>query len=367
MATYNTIGDRFKNLCFIGLNKVEYFPDQSEDSIFADSWRDVTDEQSRKSLALFFFAPRDLDGEPIDPYMFLSDSEDMEDTEAAMIARQAFGDIPMLDLCRIHNTKPNTLNILVVGDVIFHWDLKDSYIQPTTAVTWTRDVQQIMKSYPRSTEKTIYTNWESSKLEELGINILPVREMPLEPDTWLNRPSFQEKYGLATLALSIMIAIGSYFMNYAQQEKIIELGNDIRQVRATTPKGHNYDALSQALHEQEKFMTYKSLTPVLVKDVANAIQLSGMEIESFEIKNHNPNTPPENMIVTVRAQKGAYKGWLQEEPIAKALIGQSITLSAVRKPPGGSALTLEGLIELRPVQEMVDQYDSQNNGGGISQ
>lgn len=364
MAKHTHIGERFKNICFIGLNKVEYFPELSEESIFADSWRDVTDEQTRRQLAIFFFAPRDLEGEPIDPYIFLSESEDLEDVEAAMLARQSFGDIPMIDLCRISSAKPNTLNILVVGDAIFHWDIKDSYIQPTTPISWVRDVRHIIKSYPRSTEIVLYTNWDATKLEEIGITALPVRDMPLDNHAWLNRPSFQEKYGLATLAFSLFAAATSYFVGYSQQETLVDLGDKIRQVRASTPRGHNFEALNQALAEQNSFMKFKDLTPILTKDIANAVQLSGMNIKNFEIRNHNPNEPAENMVVTIRAQKDAYTGWLQEEPIAKALLGQSVTLSAVRKPPGGSDFVLEGLIELQPVMDMIRHYETTKEGLG---
>lgn len=356
MATLGTLGEKFKNLCFIGLNKVEYFPEHSEDSIFADSWRDVTDEQSRKNLALCFFAPRDLDGQPVDPYLFLSDVEDGDDLEAAMLAKQSFGGIPMIDLCRMKDNKPNSLHILVIADVIFHWDMKDSYIQPTSAVSWTRDIQQIIKSYPRSTEKVVYTNWESAKLESMGISVLPVKEMPLHIAAWLNKPSFQEKYGFGMLTFSLILAASAYLVNYQQNEILDTLNNRITQVRNDTPRGQNYEALEQAIFEQEDFMRYRKLTPIVVKDIAGAIQLSGAQIESYEIKNNNPNIPPEQLLVTIKTPKDAYKGWLQEEPIAKALAGQSVTLSAIRKPPGGNSLTLEGLVNLKSVQEMVENY-----------
>lgn len=371
MSNLTIIGDKFKNICFIGLNKVEYFPEHSEDSIFADSWRDVTDEQTRKSLALCFFAPRDLNGEPVDPYLFLGDVEDPDDPEAALMAKQSFAGIPMIDLCRMKDVKPNSLHILVVADVIFHWDMKDSYIQPTSAMSWTRDIQQILKSYPKSTEKIIYTNWDSVKLEAMQLTILPVKEMPLYTEAWLNKPSFQEKYGFPVLATSILMAMFAYFINYQQAKTIDILNNQITQVRTSTPRGQNYEALERAIFEQEDFMRYKALTPMIVKDIASAIQLSGTSIESYEIKNNNPNTPAEQLLVTIKTPKDAYKGWLQEEPIAKALTGQSVTLSAIRKPPGGNALTLEGLIDLNKVQEMVDDYrqeiQPETTSGEISQ
>lgn len=361
MSKYSsTLGARFKNICFVGLNRVEFFPEGSDESIFADRWVDVTDEQSRRNLGLVFFAPRELDGEPIDPYMLLTDEEDEGETKEPADIRQAFQGVSLLDFCRLAPAEPNRLNILVTADVIFHWDMNDNYIQPTSALTWIRDLKLILKGYPKSTEKYIYTNWSSPKLDELEVVIHPVRELPLDSNSWINMPTFQEKFGGAVLTLSIIISCLAYGILFIQSQQLNNLRTDIKHLQSATPKRANSDQLEALMDEQEAYMAYRDIMPLAIKDVGMAIQKSGMKIADFEIKSVNPQIPPKEYLVTIKSQIGAYKGWLQEEPVAKSVLAESMMISAIRKPPGGNQLVLEGLIELSPISEIVDTYIKEN-------
>ena len=350
------VGNKFKNLCFLGLNRVEYFPEQSEESIFADTWQDVTDEHSRRSLALLFFAPRDLDGDPVDPYIFLTESDEEEDEQSILIAQQAFGDIPLIDMCRMRSKDPNEVHILVTADIIFHWDSKDSYVQPTSPVSWVRDLQNILKTYPRTTERYIYTNWENARINELGATLRPVSELEIDEDAWVNMPSFQEKHGFAVMFISIVAAFIAYFVIFLQGSEIDKLSSKIRAVDLETPSGKSYLELNRAISSQQKFMRYRGLMPFITRDVANAIQRSGMKIHSFQIKSPDSQEASEILIVNIKAQKDAYKGWLEEEPISKALLGQSVTMSAIRRPPGGNQFSIEGIVELEPISQMLAEY-----------
>lgn len=350
------LSQKFKNICFLGLNRVEYFPENSDESIFADTWQDVTDEQSRRSLAILFFAPRDLDGEPIDPYIFLTDSEEEADEQSVLIAQQAFGDIPLIDMCRMRSENANEVHILVTADIIFHWDSNDSYVQPTSPVSWVRDIQNILKTYPRTTERYLYTSWENNRVGELGVKLRPIQELVVTEDAWVNMPSFQEKFGFAVLFAAILAAVMTYIVIFMQGSDIDDLSRKIRTVDLETPSGKNYLELNRAITDQQQFMHYRNLLSFVATDVANAIQRSGMKIDNFEIKTPDPQEPADVLIVSIKAQKDAYKGWLEEEPISKALLGQSVTLSAVRRPPGGNQFTVEGLVELEPISQMLAEY-----------
>lgn len=356
MAKMLELGTRFKNLCIIGLNRVEYFPEGSEESIFADTWQDVTDEQSRRNMALMFFAPRDLDGEPVDPYLYLTETGEDEDEQSVMLAHQAFGDIPLIDMCRLHKGPANTLQIVVAADIIFHWDMKDCYVQPTNPMNWVRDLQIILKSYPHTTDKIIYTSWDNTKLTELGVSIRPISDLVVEEAVWLNKPSFQEKYGYLMVAFSIICAIVMYGLIYIQEQTIDDYAKQIRIVDAETPSDKNYPELNRALAEQMSYMQHRDLFPLIVKDVAFAIQSSGMKLHSLQIKSPDPKKPTDVLVATLKAEKGSYNGWLEEEPIAKAVLGQSVTMSAIRRPPGGQQFTLEGLIEMEPIASLISGY-----------
>lgn len=350
------LGQKFKNICFLGLNRVEYFPESSDESIFADTWQDVTDEQSRRNLAILFFAPRDLDGEPLDPYIFLTDTDDEADEQSVLIAQQAFGDIPLIDMCRMRCNNANEVHILVTGDIIFHWDSNDSYVQPTSPVSWVRDIQNILKTYPRTTERYLYTSWENNRVNELGVKIRPVQELVISEDAWVNMPSFQEKFGFAVMFTSILVAVMTYILIFLQGSDIDDLSQKIRTVDLETPSGKNYLELNRAITEQQQFMRYRNLISFVTTDVASAIQRSGMKISTFEIKTPDSQEPSDVLLVTIKSQKDAYKGWLEEEPISKALLGQSVTMSAIRRPPGGTQFTVEGLVELEPISQMLAEY-----------
>lgn len=350
------IGQKFKNICFLGLNRVEYFPESSDESIFADTWQDVTDEQSRRNLAILFFAPRDLDGEPIDPYIFLTDSEDEADEQSILIAQQAFGSIPLIDMCRMRSENANEVHILVTADIIFHWDSNDSYVQPTSPVSWVRDIQNILKTYPRTTERYLYSSWENNRVGELGVKLRPIHELVVTEDAWVNMPSLQEKFGFSVLFTSILIAVMTYIVIFLQGSDINDLSQQIRTVDLETPSGKSYLELDRAITDQQQFMRYRNLMSFVATDVASAIQRSGMKIASFEIKTPDAQTPSDVLLVNIKAQKDAYKGWLEEEPISKALLGQSVTMSAIRRPPGGSQFSIEGLVELEPISQMLAEY-----------
>lgn len=353
------LGQKFKNICFLGLNRVEYFPENSDESIFADTWQDVTDEQSRRNLAILFFAPRDLDGEPIDPYIFLTDNDNEADEQSVLIAQQAFGDIPLIDMCRMRCDNANEVHILVTGDIIFHWDSNDSYVQPTSPVSWVRDIQTILKTYPRTTERYLYTSWENNRINELGVKTRPVQDLIISEDAWVNMPSFQEKFGFAVMFISILVAVTTYILIFLQGSDIDDLSKKIRVVDLETPSGKNYLELNRAITEQQQFMRYRNLISFVTTDIASAIQRSGMKIASFDVKTPDPQQPSDILIVSIKSQKDAYKGWLEEEPISKALLGQSVTMSAIRRPPGGTQFTIEGLVELEPISQMLAEYQEE--------
>lgn len=359
MSKNINILSQFKNACFIGLNRAEYFPENSDESLFADTWQDVTDEQSRRNMALFFFAPRDLDGEPVDPYVYLTETDE-DDEQSALLAQQVFGSIPLIDMCRLRTENANEVNILIVADVIFHWDINDCYIQPTNSLTWIKDLKQILKSYPRTTEKTIFTRWDHTKINELDANIKDINALEINQDIWLNMPSFQEKFGNFMFLTSILLATAMYAGIYMQGEQLMDLSAKIRSVDMATPAELNYDELQRAIRDQKDFLRYRDYTSFAVRDVANAIQLSGMKIKSLEVKSPSPQTPTNYLFVSIQAKKDVYKGWLEEEPIAKALIGQSVSMEAIRRPPGDARFKLEGLIDLDKLSRKLQTYQIRN-------
>src|SRR5690606_13401693 len=90
--------------------------------------------------------------------------EDVIDPTVLSLAEQTVGPMALLDLCRISPATPNTVNMLLVADTLFHWDVKDNYVLPTTPTGWVRDVEQVLKSYPRTTRAHLYTQWETDIL-----------------------------------------------------------------------------------------------------------------------------------------------------------------------------------------------------------
>jgi hypothetical protein len=355
--TVQHIGDKFKNVCFIGLGRVEYFPEKTRESITADTWQDVTDEQSRKNLALVFFSPRDLEGDHMNPYLYLAESGDHDDDETVVLAsQQLLQNIPLIDMCRISKGKPNTVNILAVADIIFHWDVNDSYIQPTTPLTWIQDLKQIQSTYPKSTKFNLYTSWDEDKLTEIKMKSKPVQSMPLDTSTWLNMPTFQEKYGWQVLTLAVLMAGGAYGLTYYQDEQLQKLAYEIQIVEEEAPNTSKYSELAKKFDEQSSFMRYRSLIPVAFRDVASAIYHSGIQAESFELRGTTLREPYENLLATVKAKNKAYEGWLQEEPIAKSLLAQSISMEGIRKPPKGGKFQLESIIDLQKLSTKLKEY-----------
>lgn len=337
-----------------------------EDSIVGPSWQDITDDHSRKNMALCFFAPRDLDGEPIDPYLYLSGQEgdEVEEKDAINEAQHQIGSVPLFDFCRSRTDSANAVNFLIVADIIFHWDNSDSYIQPTTPHTWMRDLQQLLKTYARTTTVNVYTSHSPEKLEELNVNVFGIQDLPLDPEVWLNMPTFQQKYGFYFLLAGILGAAGTYGMIYLQNEQITDLNRRISSISSKMPRQANFKTLEAMFDEQETRGKYRHLYPLISKDVAHSIQTSGMRAQSFEVTQHNPQQPPKNLLATIEAQDNVYRGWLQQEPVAKALLAHSVTMAAIRKPPTGSRFKLEALIQLDEVEEKVRDYQKKLQQSG---
>jgi hypothetical protein len=349
------LGQQFKNICFTGLNRVEYLPDGSDQPIFGDSWQDVSDDQARRTMCLAFFAPRDLSGEPVDPASILIENYSDEDVPDA-IAAESIKHIPLMDYCRMPPADSNTVNFIVVADVIFHWDIKDNYLQPTSQLTWVQDIKAILKSYPRSYTKNVYTNWQKDKLEELRVNVLPLRESPVFSEVWLNMPSFQEKHGNIMLTLGILVSLVAFAITYMQDMKIKELQDQKRSVVSSMPSGQNFSVLSNLIRTQQQNMSYREYFPFILKDISYAIQYSGMKIDSFELEVPNPQEIPKNLLLTINANSDAYDGWLEEEPVAKSFLALSSTVQAVRRQPGSKKMKLEGIIPLRSAIKEIHPY-----------
>ncbi len=351
----NNLGQQFKNICFTGLNRVEYLPDGSDQPIFGDSWQDVSDEQARRHMCLSFFAPRDLSGEPVAPEEILIDDYSDEEVPDTLMT-ESIKHIPLMDYCRMPPADSNTVNFIVVADVIFHWDIKDNYLQPTSQLTWVQDIKAILKSYPRSYTKNIYTNWQKDKLEELRVNVLPLRESPVFSEVWLNMPSFQEKYGNIMLSIGILVSMMVFAITYMQDTKIQKLQADRNRVTQSIPSGQNFAVLSNMIRTQQQNMSYREYFPFILKDVSYAIQYSGMKIDSFELESPSPLDPPTNLLLTINADSDAYDGWLEEEPVAKSFLALSNTVKAVRRQPGNKKMKLEGLIPLRDAIKELHPY-----------
>jgi len=311
------------------------------------------------------FSPRDLDGEPYDPYVTVAAStlDEGEEEPDVYTARQSLSHVNVIDLCRTRRAAPNSVNILVVADLIFHWDANDNFIQPTTINDWHEDVKGIMKSYPSSTTKTLYTNWDSTKFVDSDVEIRKLRDIPIDEQIWVNMPSFQEKYGNQSLVVSGIISAFILGTVYFQSSTISDLSRQIAEVNTSTPRSQNFTTLQKQMQEQKDFMRYRHLMPLITKDVGNAIQKSGMKIQSMEISSPKLTDPPQHMIVTIRAENKAYNGWLQEEPIAKALLAQSVTMSAIRRPTNPNVFVIEGLLELEPIAELFRNFQGQLDKG----
>jgi hypothetical protein len=274
-------------------------------------------------------------------------SDEADEQAAELAARQTLGQTPLIDLCRFRAAAANTVHVVVVADVIFHWDMKGSYIMPTTQLSWARDVQQLLKAYPRTTEVHLYTAWNSEKLTDGKRTIIhhPVADVPMETEAWINMPSFQEKYGTPLLAAGIAAAVIAFGITWWQGRTIDGLTTQIRAAESELSEKVNVGEITRLLTDQEGQMKYRDAFAFIAKDITNAIARADMRAENFELRNVNPQEIPKQLVATITAQKDAYRGWLQEEPIAKQLLINSATFSAIRKQPGNQ-LKLEGLIEL---------------------
>ncbi|MFZ2620119.1 MAG: hypothetical protein WAX89_04530, partial [Alphaproteobacteria bacterium] len=139
-----------------------------------------------------------------------------------------------------------------------------------------------------------------------------------------------------------LLTWGGLFLQSRNMELITET---TRITQQKIPREGKFVELGRYMTEQEKFMQYRNLYPWLVADIGRAIEKATMKFENFEIENPTPQEPSNVMVATIEAKKNAYKGWLQEEPVAKDIMLNSITLAAIRKPPGNT-FKLEGLLQL---------------------
>lgn len=348
-----SLGNAFKHLAVVGLNRTELSFQENTPSVFGDNWYDITDDVTRRNMALLFFAPRDFNGEPVNPYLLLAGDgdtqlpDDPEAAENAMLQAQTFmGGIPLLDMCRMPPAEPNTINMLVAADVLFHWDVKDNYVLPTSGTGWIRDVEQVIKSYPRTTRAHLYTQWDAELLpthERLTVH--PLRELPLSSQVWLNRPTVQQAYGNHVLALGLLLAALTGAYVWFQQAKLSDLTEQLRVVEQQIPASAKYGDFQRAVSEQEKMMLRRELFFFTVKDTARALSLADFKTANFEVRNPDVQEPPKQLLVTAEAPRDTYTGWLEQEPVAKKVLLNSALLSAVRKP-SGNTFKLEGLVEL---------------------
>ncbi|PIZ31725.1 MAG: hypothetical protein COY40_01285 [Alphaproteobacteria bacterium CG_4_10_14_0_8_um_filter_53_9] len=351
-----TLGGTFKHLAIVGLNKTEMLLAGEQTPISAANWQEITDDTMRKHLGMIFFAPRGLDGEPVNPYLFLTENtlQDHtalapEDDETGMsIAEAQLDGFALLDFCRMSPAMPNTVNMLVGADVLFHWDVKDSYVLPTTPTTWVRDVEQVLKTYPRTTRAHIYTQWDTDLMPPNDrMTLVNLRDMPLDAMTWVNQPTVQEAYGGQALLIGLLaagLAIGALWWQAGVLGNVEE---DVRTLEQSIPKEGRFAEMNRSIGELEKMLAMREIFFLTVKDTARAIDQSDTQIANFEVKTPDANEVPTHLVVTVETAKNAYNGWIEEEPVAKNLMLHSALLAGIRKPPS-TVFRLEGLVEIRP-------------------
>ncbi len=351
-STTTTLGSTFRNICIVGLNRTELLLGGEGQSIFADNWQELVDESMRRHLSLVFFAPRGFDGEPVNPYMFLAGEQigaevgEGVDASALALAQQLIGTLPLLDFCRMSPAAPNTLNMVIAADVLFHWDVKDNYILTTSPSTWARDVEQVLKGYPRTTRANIYTQWDKDLLPPSDrITVSPLRDLPLDPATWINKPTLQEAYANQILGLGIAVSVATAGLLYWKQQDLSNLNEELRVIEQQIPREGRFLELERAVGEQEQMMQKREIFYLAVKDIARSLQTSQMKVANFEVRAPDAQTVPKQYLITVEAARDAYNGWLQEEPIAKSVLVNSALLEAVRKQPGNT-YKLEGLITI---------------------
>jgi hypothetical protein len=359
-----TLGSTFASLCVVGLNKSELHLTGEKQAIFADGWQEMLDpSMRRRNTALIFFAPRDLQGQPADPYLFLSgegvaSADDAAETGATrQLAASNLGALALLDFCRMSAATPNTVNLLVAADCIFHWDVKDSYVLPTQPTTWARDVEDILKNYPRTTKAVVFTNWDADLLNLTPrLSLQPLRDVPLDQATWLNKPTVQEQYGLQMLTFGILLALLVGVGLWWQGGALARLEEQLSVAQQQVPRGGQFAELEKAISEQEKWMATRPLLALAARDTARGLQNSGFKVANFEVKNPDSANPPKQLLVTLEASGQDYPGWLQQEPIARSFLLNTALLQGVRKTPtsgtgsgAANSYRLEGLIEVAPL------------------
>ncbi len=366
----NSVGGTFRHLCFVGLNKSELLMAGDNQPAFNDNWTDLVGESLKRNTALFFFAPRGLDGKPANPYLFLSgegiSDDDLADPNAVALAQQLVGPMALIDLCRISRSEPNTINILLVADTLFHWDTKDNYVLPTTAISWTRDLDQVLKSYPRTTRAHLYTQWDTDILPPSDrVTVHSLRDLPLDDATWLNKPTFQERYGSHALFTGILVALATYAGLWYQGGQIQALSDQLAMIEQQIPRGGQFSDLERAIAEQERMWRKRELFPLVTKDTARAIERSGFQVKQFEVRSPEPEQPPKQYIISIDAQNDIYQGWLQQEPVARSLILNSALLEAVRKPNTTSGFKLEGLVDATELEREYKPFASRLNKASL--
>jgi hypothetical protein len=350
-AVAGTVGNRtmastFRHMLVVGLNRSELLIQGEEQPVSNDSWQELIDDTMRRHMALVFFAPRDLEGRPVDPIPFL-----MGDEEGTILAQtpSVLQGVALHDYCRLPPALPNTVNILAAADCIFHWDSKDTYVSPTAPTTWVRDVEGIIKTYPRTTRAHIYTQWETNLItptERLTLHAL--RELPVTSQSWLNEPTVQERYSMHALVAGIAAAVLVVMAGWWQGQGVDALTEDLNIVQQQIPRGGQFSDMERAVTEQEKQFALRPLFELSVKDIHRAIAQSGLMVEQIELKVPDTNQVPESYVLSLTMPTDAYSGWLQQEPIARSFLMNTAMVHAVRKPPSSAGFKLEGLIMLNP-------------------
>jgi len=302
-------------------------------------------------MLLGFFSPRDLNGEPMDPSSVIV-GERTDEGEAQQMMQQ-MRSIALFDFCRAAKTPPNTMYAMLVADVIFHWDAQDNYIQPTSEETWHADLAAVLRTYPRTTKKHIYTDWDTAglKLPE-DAHVEKLAELPLNASMWINQPTFQEKYGSYFLLAGFLLAAGTYFGLDYQKKGTKEVYSKVAELSRKANLNPNFRTIIDNVDRIEAYSRYKQLFSIIFKDVSLAIADSNFAVTSYTIEVPNPNNPAEVMLAKLEASTENYSTYAQQEPIAKDLMAASLTIAKIRKPPtaaGTGTFTIEGLIPLADV------------------
>jgi hypothetical protein len=341
------LGEQFRHLLVVGLNRAELLLENESTPVWNDTWQEMLDDTMKRHLGLVFFAPRGLDGQPVAPLPFLLGEEEGAPTPAAAAA--LLNGVALLDFCRMPPATPNTVNMLVAADCLFHWDTKDTYVLLTTPNSWNRDVEGVLRGYPRTTRAAVFTQWDASLLNQNDrLQVYPLRHLPLASKTWLNEPTLQERYGSHALLLGFVVAAAMGLGLWWQGRGLSQVTDQLDMVQQQIPRGGQFSDLERAVTEQEKMFTRRPLFALAVKDTHRAIAQSGLQVEQIELKVPDANAVPESYILTLTMPNETYSGWLQQEPAARSFILNSALVHAVRKPPSTAGFKLEGLMMLAP-------------------